>query len=101
MTDFIPGRAVIDAAQPNWSKTPDRGPDRNGPLSDMGCFPFLSLLWGELEEDAITLLKRIRKFSMALDIRARAAIHIFHRINFAIARGVRAQIVSRLPSNLL
>ncbi|GKC52505.1 hypothetical protein Tco_1075250, partial [Tanacetum coccineum] len=55
----------------------------------------------QLEKDAVTLLKRIRKFSVALDIGARAAIHIFSRICFAIAKGVGAQIVSRLPSNLL
>ncbi|GJY13275.1 hypothetical protein Tco_0382584 [Tanacetum coccineum] len=51
--------------------------------------------------DAVTLLKRIRKFSMAQDIGARAAVHIFNMISFAIAKGVGAQIVSRLPSNLL
>ncbi|GKA09405.1 putative receptor-like protein kinase HAIKU2-like protein, partial [Tanacetum coccineum] len=32
---------------------------------------------------------------------ARAAVHIFNRISFAIAKGVRAQIISRLPFNLL
>ncbi|GJT31383.1 hypothetical protein Tco_0911658 [Tanacetum coccineum] len=37
--------------------------------------------------DAVTLLKRIRKFSIAQDIGARAAIHIFNRISFAIAKG--------------
>ncbi|GKB91764.1 hypothetical protein Tco_0964036 [Tanacetum coccineum] len=42
-----------------------------------------------------------RKFSMAQDIGARAAVHIFNRISFSIAKGVGAQIVSRLPSNLL
>ncbi|GJZ19554.1 hypothetical protein Tco_0556144 [Tanacetum coccineum] len=68
MTDFAPGRVVIDAAQ---------------------------------QANAVTLLKRIRKFSMVQDIGARAAIHIFNRISFAIAKGVGAQIVSRLPSNLL
>ncbi|GKG04149.1 hypothetical protein Tco_0314536 [Tanacetum coccineum] len=62
-------------------------------------FSFSSL--GELEADAVTLLKRIRKFSMAQDIEARAAVHIFNRISFAIAKGVGAQIVSRFPSNLL
>ncbi|GKD48433.1 hypothetical protein Tco_1277409 [Tanacetum coccineum] len=56
---------------------------------------------GRAEEDAVTLLKRIRKFSVAQDIGARAAIHIFSMISFAIAREVRAQIVSLLPSNLL
>ncbi|GKE74608.1 hypothetical protein Tco_1536649 [Tanacetum coccineum] len=58
------------------------------------------LMW-EFEVDSVTLLKRIRKFFMAQDIGARAAIHIFNRISFAIAKGVGAQIVSRLPSNLL
>ncbi|GJV93946.1 hypothetical protein Tco_1541759 [Tanacetum coccineum] len=41
-------------------------------------FSFSSL--GELDEDAVTLLKRIRKFSMAQDIGARVAAHIFNRI---------------------
>ncbi|GJR24217.1 hypothetical protein Tco_0972744 [Tanacetum coccineum] len=53
------------------------------------------------EADVVTLLKRIRKFFMAQDIGARAAVHIFNRISFAIAKEVGAQIVSRLPSNLL
>ncbi|GJZ47727.1 hypothetical protein Tco_0601559, partial [Tanacetum coccineum] len=42
---------------------------------------------GELEADAVTLLKRIRKFSMTMDIGARVAVHIFNRINFTIAKG--------------
>ncbi|GJU30259.1 hypothetical protein Tco_1173848 [Tanacetum coccineum] len=42
-----------------------------------------------------------RNFSMAQDIGARAASHIFNRIGFSIAKGVGAQIVSRLPSNVL
>ncbi|GKB69770.1 hypothetical protein Tco_0931182, partial [Tanacetum coccineum] len=66
-----------------------------------GFLPFSFSSFGELEKDAVTLLKRIRKFSVAQSIRARAAIHIFSRINFAIARGVRAQIVSPLPTNFL
>ncbi|GKA87934.1 hypothetical protein Tco_0809698, partial [Tanacetum coccineum] len=41
-----------------------------------------------LEEDAIALLNRIRKFSVAQDIGARVAVHIFSRFAFAIARGV-------------
>ncbi|GKC21438.1 elongation factor G, III-V domain-containing protein [Tanacetum coccineum] len=42
----------------------------------------------KLEEDAIALLNRIRKFSVAQDIGARVAVHIFSRFAFAIARGV-------------
>ncbi|GKC88235.1 reverse transcriptase domain-containing protein, partial [Tanacetum coccineum] len=42
---------------------------------------------GELEEDAVTLLKRIRKFFMVHDIGARAAVPIFNMISFAIAKG--------------
>ncbi|GKD03059.1 hypothetical protein Tco_1178033 [Tanacetum coccineum] len=71
MTNFAPGQAMTDAAH------------------------------RKREIDALTLLRRIRKFSMAQDIGARAAIHIFSRISFAIAKGVRAQIVSRFSSNLL
>ncbi|GKC57534.1 reverse transcriptase domain-containing protein [Tanacetum coccineum] len=66
-----------------------------------GFLPFSLSSLGELEADAITLLKRIRKLSMAQDIGAHAAVHIFNRISFGIAKGVGAQIVSRFPSNLL
>nr|GEX57521.1 hypothetical protein [Tanacetum cinerariifolium] len=62
-----------------------------------GSFPFSFSSLGELEADAVILLKHIRKFFITQDIGARAAIHIFNRIGFAIARGVGAQIVSRLP----
>ncbi|GJY71196.1 putative reverse transcriptase domain-containing protein [Tanacetum coccineum] len=53
----------------------------------IGFLPFSFSSLGELEADAVTLLKRIRKFSMAQDIGTRAAIHIFNRISFAIAKG--------------
>ncbi|GKC26897.1 hypothetical protein Tco_1034191 [Tanacetum coccineum] len=38
---------------------------------------------------------------MAQDIKARVAADIFNMISFALAKGVRAQIVSRLPTNIL
>ncbi|GKE54049.1 hypothetical protein Tco_1489205 [Tanacetum coccineum] len=57
-------------------------------LLDMGFFPFSFSSLGELKADAVTLLKRIQKFSMAQDIGARAAVHIFNMISFAIAKGV-------------
>ncbi|GKC05613.1 hypothetical protein Tco_0997223 [Tanacetum coccineum] len=59
-----------------------------------GFLPFSFSTFGKLEKDAVTLLERIRKFSMAQDIGTRAAIHIFSRISFAIAKGVGVQIVS-------
>ncbi|GJR71342.1 hypothetical protein Tco_0083707 [Tanacetum coccineum] len=92
--DFVPGQAVIDVAQRKRGKYMDMCA-ANG----YGFLPFSFSSLGELEADAVTLLKRIRKFSITQDIRARAAIHIFNRISFAIAKGVGAQIVSRLPSN--
>ncbi|GKD45416.1 hypothetical protein Tco_1270061, partial [Tanacetum coccineum] len=49
--------------------------------------PFSFSFLGELEAHAVTLLERIRKFSMAQDIGARAAIHIFNRISFVIGKG--------------
>ncbi|GKA60100.1 hypothetical protein Tco_0759413 [Tanacetum coccineum] len=66
-----------------------------------GFLPFSFSSLGELEADAVILLKRIRKFSITQDIGARTSIHIFNRIGFTIAKGVGAQIVSRLPSNFL
>ncbi|GKE84742.1 hypothetical protein Tco_1558484 [Tanacetum coccineum] len=96
MADFIPGRAVIDAAQRKRGKYMAKCA-----AIGYGFLPFSFSSLGELEADAVTLLKRIRKFSMAQDIGARVAVHIFNRISFAIAKGVGAQIVSRLPSNLL
>ncbi|GKB86150.1 hypothetical protein Tco_0958422 [Tanacetum coccineum] len=59
-----------------------------------GFLPFSFSSLGELEANAVTLLKRIHKFFMAQDIRVRAAVHIFNRISFAIAKGVGAQIAN-------
>nr|GEY43628.1 hypothetical protein [Tanacetum cinerariifolium] len=96
MTYFVPGRAVIDAAKRKRGKyTTKCTAIGYGFLS----FSFSSL--GELEADAATLLKRIRKFSMALNIGAHTAVYIFNRIGFAIEKGAKAQIVSRLLFNLL
>nr|GEV49063.1 putative reverse transcriptase domain-containing protein [Tanacetum cinerariifolium] len=96
MTDFATGQVVSDAAHRKRSKYMAKcAAIGYGFLS----FSFSSLR--ELEADVVTLLKRIQKFSMAQDIGARATIHIFNRITFAIAKGVRAQIVFWLPINLL
>ncbi|GKC89059.1 hypothetical protein Tco_1149708, partial [Tanacetum coccineum] len=82
MADFVPGRAVIDAAQRKRGKYMAK-------CAAIGygflLFSFSSL--GELEAYAVTLLKRIRKFFMAQDIGSRVAVHIFSRISFAIAKG--------------
>ncbi|GJU40693.1 RNA-directed DNA polymerase, eukaryota [Tanacetum coccineum] len=62
-------------------------------------FSFYSL--GELEKDAVTLLKRIRKFSTTEDIGTRATIHIFNKISFAIAKRVQeACLMCGDPSHL-
>nr|GEU32722.1 hypothetical protein [Tanacetum cinerariifolium] len=81
MVDFVLGRAVIDAAQRKRGKYMAKcAAIEYGFLS----FSFSSL--GELETDAVTLLKRIRKFFMTQNIEARAAVHIFNRISFAITK---------------
>ncbi|GKC07779.1 hypothetical protein Tco_0999389, partial [Tanacetum coccineum] len=66
-----------------------------------GFLAFSFSSFGELEKDAVTLLKWIRKFFVALDIGARAAVHIFSRINFIVVKRVRAQIVSQLLTNFM
>ncbi|GKA13088.1 hypothetical protein Tco_0692634 [Tanacetum coccineum] len=83
MADFVPGRAVIDVAQRKLGKYMAKcAAIGYGFLS----FSFSSL--GDLEADAVTLLKRIRKLSMAQDIREHVVVHIFNMISFAIAKGV-------------
>ncbi|GKB99776.1 hypothetical protein Tco_0985913 [Tanacetum coccineum] len=88
MINFVPGRAMIKAAQHKHVKYEAK-------CANIGYsfLPFSFSSFGELEHDAVSLLKRIRKFSVAQDIEARADVHIFNRITFAIARGVGAQIV--------
>nr|GEU76360.1 hypothetical protein [Tanacetum cinerariifolium] len=96
MAVFVPHQAVIDDAQRKRGKYMAKCA-----AIGYGFIPFSFSSLGELEADAVTLLKRIQKFSMTQDIEARAAIHIFNRISFALAKEVRAQIVSQLPFNLL
>nr|GFD25687.1 ABC transporter A family member 9-like [Tanacetum cinerariifolium] len=96
MVDFMPGRAVIEVAQRKRVKYEAKCANIG-----YGFLPFSFSSLGELENDAVTLLKRIRKFSLTRDIGARIAVHIFDRINFAIARGVGVHIVSRFLTNFL
>nr|GEY42182.1 hypothetical protein [Tanacetum cinerariifolium] len=96
MNDFLPGCAVTEVAQRKRIKYEAMCAEIG-----YGFLPFSFSSFGELEKDAFTLLKRIRKFSVTQDIRARTVVLIFGRISFAIARGVGAQIVSRLPTNFL
>ncbi|GJW80317.1 hypothetical protein Tco_0144292 [Tanacetum coccineum] len=81
MVDLVPGRAVIDAAQRKRGKYTAK-------CAAIGYefLPFSFSSLGELEANAVTLLKRIRKFSMTQDIGARAGVHIFNRISFTIAK---------------
>ncbi|GKE18053.1 hypothetical protein Tco_1425630 [Tanacetum coccineum] len=96
MIDFAPRGAVIEAAQRKRVKYEAKCADIG-----YGFLPFSFSSFGELEKDELTLLKLIRRFSVTQDIGARTAVHIFNRICFAIARGVEAQIVSRIPTNFL
>nr|GEY76012.1 hypothetical protein [Tanacetum cinerariifolium] len=81
MADFVPGRAVTEAAQRKRVKY-----EAKCAGIGYGFHPFSFSSFGELEKDAVTLLKRIRKFFMAQDIGARVAVHIFNRISFSIAK---------------
>nr|GEY13621.1 hypothetical protein [Tanacetum cinerariifolium] len=79
MADFAPGRAVTDDAHHKRGKYMAKCA-----AIGYGFLPFSFSSLGELETDVVTLLKRIRKFSMAQDIGARASIHIFNRISFLL-----------------
>ncbi|KNA03701.1 hypothetical protein SOVF_206410, partial [Spinacia oleracea] len=86
LSGFAPGRVVTDTA------IRKREYEARCRAIGYGFLPFSFSSLGELDKDAVALLKRIQKFSRAHDIEARAAAHIFTRIGFAIARGVGAQI---------
>ncbi|GKB83179.1 hypothetical protein Tco_0950074, partial [Tanacetum coccineum] len=77
MVDFIPGQAVIDVAEPKRTKYIAKCA-----AIGYGFLPFSFSSLGELKADAVTLLKRIRKFSMAQVIGARVAVHIFNRMEW-------------------
>ncbi|GJZ76340.1 hypothetical protein Tco_0641012 [Tanacetum coccineum] len=96
MVDFVPGRAVIDAAHRKRIKYEAK-------CANIGYdfLPFLFSSLGELEKDAVNLLKRIQKFSVIKVLELVMLVHIFNRIGFAIAKGVGAQLVSPLPTNFL
>ncbi|GJR95067.1 hypothetical protein Tco_0267241 [Tanacetum coccineum] len=96
LADFVPGRAVMDAAHRKRVKYEAKCADIG-----YGFLPFSFSSLGELEKDVMALLKWIRKFSLSQDIGTRAAVHIFNRISFDITKGVRVQIVYRLPSIFL
>ncbi|GKC48716.1 putative reverse transcriptase domain-containing protein [Tanacetum coccineum] len=81
MVDFVPGRAVIDAAHRKRVKYEAKCANIG-----YGFLPFSFSSLGELEKNVVTLLKRIRKFSVTQDIGARATVHIFNRISFSIAK---------------
>jgi 7-cyano-7-deazaguanine synthase in queuosine biosynthesis len=93
MVDFVPCRAVIEAAQRKHVKYEAKCKD-----IVYGFLSFAFSYFGELEKDVVTLLKRIQKFSMAQDIRACIIVHMVSRINFVV---MRAQIVSRLFTNFV
>ncbi|KAL9232348.1 hypothetical protein vseg_007471 [Gypsophila vaccaria] len=93
---FVPGRVVADAAQRKCAKYRDRCE-----AAGYGFLPFSFSSLGELGSDAVALLKRIQKYSVSQDAGARMAAYIFTRVSFAVAKGVGAQIVSRLPTNFM
>ncbi|GKB24523.1 hypothetical protein Tco_0863924, partial [Tanacetum coccineum] len=64
MVDLVHGRAVIDAAQCKRVKYM-----ANYALVGYGFLPFSFSSLGELEANAVTLLKRVWKFSMVQEIR--------------------------------
>nr|GEV80991.1 putative reverse transcriptase domain-containing protein [Tanacetum cinerariifolium] len=82
MVDFALDHAAIDATQRKRVKY-----EAKCATIGYGFLPFSFSSLGELEKDAVKLLRRIRKFSIAQDIGAVAAVYIFNMIGFAAAKG--------------
>ncbi|KAL6546381.1 hypothetical protein OROMI_022102 [Orobanche minor] len=94
--DFVPGQVVAEAAKRKCVKY--RGLCA---AKEYGFIPFSFSTLGELNAEAVALLVRVRGFALDHDAGARAAHHIFSMISFAIAKGVGAQLVFRLPTNFM
>nr|GEZ58701.1 hypothetical protein [Tanacetum cinerariifolium] len=96
MIDFARGQAVIVAAQRKRVKY-----EAKYAYIGYDFLPFSFSSFAKLEKDAMTLLKRVRRFFVTQNIRASTTVHISNRISFTITRSVEAQIVSRLPTGFL
>ncbi|KAK9740536.1 hypothetical protein RND81_03G042700 [Saponaria officinalis] len=96
LASFAPGRCVLDASRRKCAKYRDVCS-----TAGYGLTPFSFSSFGELDAGAVALLGRIRSFSPALDSSSRLAAHIFTRVCFSIAKGVGAQLVSRLSTNFV
>ncbi|GKA81616.1 hypothetical protein Tco_0788308 [Tanacetum coccineum] len=90
MVDFVPGHAVTEVAHRKRVKYEAKCANIG-----YGFLPFSFSSLEELEKDAVNLLKRIQKFFVTQDIGARAVVHIFNRISFAITKGLGAQLTMR------
>nr|GEY47839.1 putative reverse transcriptase domain-containing protein [Tanacetum cinerariifolium] len=86
---FVPGRAMIDAAQRKRGKYM-----ANYATIRYGLLPISFSFLGKLEADAVTLLKQIRKFSMAQDIGAQAdAVTLLKQIRkLSMAQDIGAHV---------
>lgn len=56
---------------------------------------------GELGEDSVVFLKRLKHCLASHDANVKVGSFLFHRIGLAIQKGVGAQLVARLPTNFL
>ncbi|GJY19982.1 hypothetical protein Tco_0392548 [Tanacetum coccineum] len=81
LVDFVSGLVVMDATHRKRVKYEAK-------CANIGYsfLPFSFSSLGELEKNAVAFLKQIQKFCVTQDIGARAAIHIFNKISFAIAK---------------
>ncbi|KAL6538342.1 hypothetical protein OROGR_012330 [Orobanche gracilis] len=96
MIDFVPGQVVAKGVKHKCEKYRDLCAAKG-----YGFLPFSFSSLGELDADVVALLVRVRGFALGQDAGARATHHIFSRISFAIAKGVGAQLVSRMPTNFV
>lgn len=53
---------------------------------------------GELEDDLIAFLKRLRNCLLSRDVNHKFCNSLFHRIGIVIQKGVGSQLVARLPA---
>ncbi|XP_026413120.1 uncharacterized protein LOC113308884 [Papaver somniferum] len=90
---FTPGHAISAAVSRKLHKYQDLCA-RHG--YDFQVLTFTSL--GELSEDTITFIKRLRNCFVRNDTNYKIGNSLFHKIAIIIQKGVDAQLVARLPT---
>ncbi|KAL5708293.1 hypothetical protein ACHQM5_019103 [Ranunculus cassubicifolius] len=93
---FVPGIAITNAVAKKRKKY-----ESKCALSGYSFSTFAFTTFGELGADALVFLSRVTQAAQSLATSSKVGAFIYHRIGFALNKGVGAQLVVRLPTNFM